>query len=329
MIITGLGHYHPQHKISNLFFESLDIDTTDAWIKERTGIESRYCVLTEEHIKALRTGETSIEQLRASDAFQTIADLSEEPWQIAKQRLNKGLTPELLICGTSVPDYYIPAHSSVIAEKLALPCVNFDAQTACSSFITNLAIAQGMMATQSIKSTAIFNIERYSLTMNYQDRQSCILFGDGATAAIVEDTASHGLKVLDILLDADPQGYDHVKIPTNDYFSQNGARVQKFAVSKTCDISKKILEKNQITINDIRYFIGHQANLRMLQSVCSRLQLNDEQHLFNVNTHGNQGAAGAPSVLSTHWDQYETGDIILVAVVGSGLSWGAALLQKC
>jgi 3-oxoacyl-[acyl-carrier-protein] synthase-3 len=329
--IHALGHFHPDTVIDNAFFEELDIGSDSAWVEERTGIVARRSVLQKDDIRALRRDETTLAQLRAEGKVMSIATMSEPAWALLRERY-PDLNPaaiDAVICGTSVPDFDIPANASTIAERLGLSCLTFDANSACSSFVLNLHLARNLIRSGAHKKIAIFNPERYSLRMNFNDRNSCILFGDGCSSAIISDQEKPGaLRVLDTIIVSDPSGYDLVKIPDGDIFSQNGKAVQKFAISKTLETTHEILERNHLTPDDITYFTGHQANLRMVTSAAERLGLSEEKHLHNVAGLGNQGAAGAPSVLSMHWDRFKSGDLIVIAVVGSGLTWGSALLQK-
>jgi 3-oxoacyl-[acyl-carrier-protein] synthase-3 len=329
--IHALGHYHPETVVDNSFFEELDIGSDSAWVVERTGIQARRSVLQKDDIRALRRGETTLEKLRSEGRVMTIATMSEPAWALLRERY-PDLNPaaiDAVICGTSIPDFDIPANASTIADRLGLNCLSFDANSACSSFVLNLHLARNLIRSGAHRKVALFNPERYSLRMDFSDRNSCILFGDGCSAAIVSDQAKPGsLKIIDTIIVSDPSGHDLVKIPDSECFSQNGKAVQKFAISKTLETTYSILERNQLTAKDITYFTGHQANLRMVTSAAERLGFSNEQHLHNVEALGNQGAAGAPSVLSMHWDRFKSGDLIVLAVVGSGLTWGSALLQK-
>ncbi len=329
--IHALGHYHPDTVLDNKFFEELDIGSDTAWVEERTGILSRRSVLDKQSIRALRTGDTTLAQLRADGKVMSLASMTEPAWALLCKRYPE-IRPEAIdavICGTSIPDFDIPANASTIAERLGLNCLSFDANSACSSFVLDLHLARNLILAGANKKVALFNPERYSLRMDFKDRNSCILFGDGCSAALVSNQPKPGsLKIIDTVIVSDPSGYDLVKIPVDHCFSQNGKAVQKFAISKTLEATHHILERNQLTANDIAYFTGHQANLRMVMSAAERLGLSTEKHLHNVESLGNQGAAGAPSVLSMHWDSFKTGDLIVIAVVGSGLTWGSALLQK-
>lgn len=328
VIITGMGHQYPSTYLDNDFFESLEIGSSAQWVEDRTGIKGRYSVLSLEHIRKLKDQAVSFEELRKDNQIPDLCSLVDASWTTTLERDKCELLPDILICGTSVPDYQIPAQASLVAKKLGIGPACFDVNSACSSFVTNLSVAKGMMQDRRIQSAAIFNVERYTTCLDYSDRRNCVLFGDGSASAILRKGKSlRGFRVLDTILHSDPSGSELVQIPMNGYFYQNGARVQKFAISRTCEVTEEIVEQNQLKIDDIRYFIGHQANLRMLTSACNKLGLEAEKHLYNVDTHGNQGAAGAPSVLSLNWNRFKDGDIVVVSVVGSGLTWGSALLQ--
>ncbi len=329
--ILSLGHFHPKTVLKNSFFDDLDIGSSSDWIEERTGIVARRTVLEPESIFALSRGHATLGQLRAEGKVTTIAELSEAAWVLLRERY-PDLDPnsiEALICGTSIPDFDIPANASTIAARLGLSCLSFDVNSACSSFVTDLHVARNLIRAGAHNTIAIVNPERYSLRCDYTDKNSCVLFGDGCSAALLSSTPRPGaLKLLDTFVASDPSGYDLVKVPDAGTFSQNGKAVQKFAITRTIEATETILTRNGLTPKDVRYFTGHQANLRMISSAAERLGITEDRHLHNVQELGNQGAAGAPSVLSMHWDTFQTGDLIVMAVVGSGLTWGSALFQR-
>lgn len=329
--LHAMGHFHPENILPNAFFDTLDIGSEGAWIEERTGIRSRRSVITAEDITNLRYGRKTLEQLRKEGRVMSIADLSKQAWDVLMKRLPDfdSSTVDTLICGTSIPDFDIPANACTIAAKLGWNCLSFDANSACSSFVLDLHVARQMISTGAQKTMAIFNPERYSLRMDFTDRNSCILFGDGCSAAILSSDPKPGsLRVIDTLLYSDPSGYDLVKVPEGECFSQNGKAVQKFAITRTIEVTEQILARNNLTPKNVKYFTGHQANLRMITSAADRLGIATDRHLHNVAELGNQGSAGAPSVLSMNWERFEKGDLIALAVVGSGLTWGATLLEK-
>lgn len=332
LFLTGMGHWFPDTILDNQFFDELAIGSSAQWIDERVGIRERRSVLSREDIVRLRHGQLTRSDLLQAGRIMSIPQMCQEPWRLAKERAGldeRGGQVAQVISGTSVPDWDIPANACAIAGELKLNAAAFDVNSACSSFVVNLHVARGLMTSGAADSVAIFNAERYTTRVNYADRSSCVLFGDSATAAILETTAPTGrsLELIDTIVRSDPAGYMHVRLPEGGYFGQNGAAVQKFAVTKTVSITHEILDRNDCVSANLRYFIGHQANFRMLASACEKNGIDPNRHLWNVDTRGNQGAAGAPSVLSTHWDRYESGDLIVVAVVGSGLTWGAALFR--
>lgn len=327
--IQSMGHYHPPTIVDNEFIDSLSIGSDAGWVKERTGIESRRSVMAPDDILAVKEGRETLRSLRKKERIASIADIASPAWDLLVERSSGKPQPDMIICGSSVPDFDIPANACTIAQRLGLNAVAYDANSACSSFIVDLHLARSMILSDLQNEIAIFNPERYSLRVDFNDRNSCVLFGDGSAAALVSgEEKEAGLKVIDTIIMSDPQGFEAVKIPDGEYFSQNGKAVQKFAISKTMDITRTIMDRNNLKAEDVDYFTGHQANLRMVFSATDRLGFSPEKHLFNVDQYGNQGAAGAPAVLSMNWDKFKSGDKIVVAVVGSGLTWGAALLER-
>lgn len=329
VVLTSIGSYFPKNIITNEFFDELNIGSSDEWVRSRTGIESRHSVLSHSDLKDLREGSTTLSRLRSEGKVEPISHMAEQAWQhMLSTRDQDTPSPDCVICGTSVPDFDIPANASTIAAKIGLSSTSFDVNSACSSFITNLATAKALHDNSSFDSTAVFNVERYTTRLNYEDKTSCILFGDAATCSILEsDPGKPGLELIDVIVRSDPSGYQQVTIPSSGLFSQDGKAVQKFAISKSCEAAETLMKKHGLTPKDIRFFVGHQANLRMLRSTVQKLGFSEEQHLYNVHKRGNQGAASVPAVLSEHWGEFEPGDYVLISAVGSGLTWGSALFR--
>ena len=329
IFLVSMGHGFPPHLIENEFFEDLGIGASAEWIRERTGIERRYSVLHPDTLRKLQNKSLSyLDVLRESNLGISISEFTVQPWEMVSQCANHSLAPEVVICGTSIPDYDIPSNASRIAARLQLNSFCFDANSACSSFLTDLLIAKGLLASHAFSTAAIFTPERYSIRLDYTDRKSSFLFGDGCAAAyLLRAPEANGFEVLDVNMRSDAAGWKSVQIPVGGYFEQNGAAVQKFAIKKTCESTDEILERNGFHLSQIKYFIGHQANLRMLQSVCTKLGISEAQHLYNVDQFGNQGAAGGPIVLSQNWHRFVPGDLVVMTLVGSGLTWGSALLR--
>ncbi len=328
--ITALGHYHPEQIIPNSLFEELDIGSSADWVAERTGILERRSCLTMDQIRDLRYGRTDAATLRDDPQTPKLADLSQKAWDYLSTRSPgsaEGL--DLVLCGTSVPDYEIPANACAIAGTLGLQSPAFDINSACSSFVVNLHCASSLLRSDGHKKIAVFLPERYTYRLDFADRATSVLFGDGCACAIVESGLKKGgLEVLGTIVASDPSKFDLVRINLGHKFYQNGQAVQKFAITRTIEATKAILDQCGYTIPEVSYFIGHQANFRMLTSAAEKMGFSPEKHIFNVDYFGNQGGAGAPCVLSMNWDRFKPGELIVVAVVGSGLTWGAALLRR-
>ena len=336
VVVTGMGHYFPQTVLDNKFFEELDIDTTESWIEERIGIKERRSVLTRDDIVRLRRGETNFLELKKQGRLMSIVDMSKPAWAMALERAlsgSRGEVPvDMVYNGTSIPDNDVSPNSCYVADALGLECAAFDVNSACSTFSLHLHMMKSFMETGRSKKSASFIAERFTTRQNYADRSNSILFGDSSIAAIVEAVSENsdvkGLQILDTFYTSAPSGAKQITMEYGDTFTQNGAPVQKYAITTTVSATKGILERNGLSVKDVKYFISHQANLRMLSSVLTRLGLTEEQHLFNIDHYGNQGASGAPAVMSQNWDKFKTGDIIVVTVVGAGLSWGSVLFKK-
>ena len=328
-VITAMGHWFPPHVIDNDFFATLNIGSSSEWIEARTGIKTRRSVLTPQQIRAIKDTPRALTGIRHDSCEWDIASFAQAAFAcLQKRKKVKTWRGEwLVICGTSVPDWDIPANACVIAAKLGLKGVAVDINSACSSFVVDLHFARRMLHAERNRKVLICNPERYSLRMDYNDRSSCVLFGDGSACAVVEN-GGKGLAIIDTEIYSHPADCDKVVIPDGGTLTQQGKAVQKFAISKTIEAAQAILKRNALTVANIDYFIGHQANHRMLQAVVTKLSLRAGQHLCNVVDFGNQGAAGAPDVLSQNWERLREGDTILLVVVGSGLTWGATILRK-
>lgn len=328
--INSCGHFHPSHEIPSGKFEQLGCGHEESWIVGRTGIEFRRSILTWPQIEQIVQGETSGRALQAKGDVMSAAQITMPALEHAKTRLGQAnWQPDLLLCGTSIPDFDIPATAATIANEAGIRCPVFDINSACSSFLTGLQTSASLISCGNYDRIALCIPERYTLRLDYTDVKSAPLFGDGAAVALLSNQPGRrSFELIDTVLDSNPSGHADVVIPPEGLFRQNGPAVQKFAIQKTCEITGRILEQNDLEIADIDYFISHQANLRMLKSVCSRLKVPEHRHLHNCARFGNQGAAGAPAVLSANWDAIESGSLVLMAVVGSGLTWGAALLKR-
>jgi 3-oxoacyl-[acyl-carrier-protein] synthase-3 len=331
MFIYSMGHYFPENVLDNTLFDKLDIGSAADWIQDRVGIVSRRSVLKPEQIIALRHGKINRQELKDQGSIESIASMSEKAWKVATSRTHVVLDSiDTVIGGTSVPDDDIPSSGCVIAAQVGMERIRgFDVNSACSTFVVQCHVMRSLMLSGMTKEGAIFCTERYTTRVDYSDRRNSILFGDSSIAAAVSSVNKPGsLKVIDSLVESAPSGWEHIHLPDGKFFHQNGAAVQKFAITKTIAAAQDILARNNLTCADAQWFIGHQANYRMLTSAMEKMGVPETSHLYNVVDRGNQGACGAPSVLSQNWDRYKKGDYIVIAVVGAGLTWGSLLLQK-
>lgn len=321
--VLGLGHWHPDAVIDNAFLEALGIETNDEWILERVGIRSRRTVLDLDYIRT--TGNADPRQAHAASVV-TNAQAGAAAARMALERA--GLQASdigLVLAGGCSPQHTIPAEACQIAAELGISATAYDVASACSSFAAQVHSLMNTKASALPDYILIVQAEMTTRTVDYRDRSTAVLWGDGAAAAILSPRKPGRFGVLGTVLHSDPSGWDKVSIPTGQHFRQNGPAVQTFAIRKSGDTWKELTtwfsQANP-------YFVGHQANFRMLSSVCERAGIPLDRHLSNVQDYGNCGAAGAPSVLSQNWDQFRPGDEVGLVVVGSGLTWGGVALRR-
>ncbi len=321
--ILGVGQAHPQTIIDNAFLESLDIGTSDEWIMERVGIKTRHSVLPLDYIRQTRNSDPRA----AYEVAQTTA--SNLGAQAAGMALSKaGIQASdigLLIAGISVPQMQIPAHACLIAAQLGIRVPAFDLNSACSTSAAQLHFLNGMDPKQLPDYILVVQAETYTMTLDFNDRNSSVLFGDGAAAFVLSAKHPGKAQIIASSFDSDPMNFDKVVIPAHGHFSQQGSAVQRFAITQTVSTYEKLIAQCQIPT--VSYFIGHQANLRMLESSCERIHIASENHLYNVNKYGNCGGCGGPTVLAEHWDNFKNQDYVALVTVGSGLSWGGVILR--
>lgn len=308
--ITGMGYHHPERVVDNAHFEA-NLDTTDAWIRERTGIiERRY---------ADETVDTS-----DLGAIATRRALHDAGWNADYV--------DLLVCATSTPDALIPSTACYIANKLGMPSIAFDVNAACSGFVYGLATAQGMMAAQGAQHVILCAAEKYSRVTDQTDRANAIFWGDAAASvALQAERPERGMEVVDILLKNRNEGADLVRTPIGGYFTMVGNRVKTIASDGMAGNVTELLERNGLEPADLRALVAHQANLRLVEKLAASFDIDDTRHWTNVEKFGNQGAAGAVTSLmqgieSTNGDLRD-GDLFLMVVYGSGFTGGSVLLR--
>ncbi len=320
----SIGAYIPPKIMSNADFEKI-IDTSDEWITKRTGIKER---------RIANEGEAS------SDLGARAGELAIERAGISKEEI------DLVICATVTPDFLcMPSTACLIAAKLGLPNVMaFDVSAACTGFVYALNVAKAFIESGMKKNVLIVGAEKYSAILDYTDRTTCFLFGDGAGAAIISATNDKSESIIDINCSSDGNYEDLIKTPgggSKNPCSQEvlenkmacikmkGNETFKLAVKTLTSDVKTMLEKHNLTNEDINHFISHQANYRIIKAVGEALDLSDEKTVVTVDKYGNTSAASIPMAMNYAFEQgkIKAGDTILFDAFGGGLTWGSALFK--
>jgi 3-oxoacyl-[acyl-carrier-protein] synthase III len=240
-----------------------------------------------------------------------------------------GITPRdvgLVIAGGCSPDTCIPAEAARIAKLLGISGPAFDVHSACSTFGVHVHLLD-QMGSNVPDYALIVSPENTTRVIDFSDRASCVLFGDATSAAVVSTRISSRARLVSSTFNTSVAGCDEVLIPRVAHFSQNGSAVQKFAIKQMSTLLGEIQDSVGEERQERVIYIGHQANLTMLEAVCRRCQIPAERHRVNIVNYGNQCAAGAPVVLSQNWDQFKPGDVVALVVVGSGLSWSSLRIE--
>jgi 3-oxoacyl-[acyl-carrier-protein] synthase-3 len=324
LYVHGLGHFHPENEITNRFLKELDIGTDEEWIMERVGIRSRRTVLALDYIRDTRNRDPS-QAMEA--ALYTHADTGVLATEMALERA--GITRDaigMVIAGSSRPGLSSPADACVIADALGMEVTALDINSACTSMWAAMYMLSNMRPESLPDYVLVVTPESLTTSVDYNDRSASVLWGDCTTAAIVSTRIPSSIQMLQNTVESSPAGYDKVVVPLFEHFKQEGRTVQMFAIKKTVRCLRKI-QKAFPSPGRRLNFVGHQANLRMLESVCRKCDIDDERHHSNVVEFGNGGAAGAPSVLSMNWDRWTDQDEVAVIGVGSGLTWASYVLR--
>ncbi|MDZ4165656.1 MAG: 3-oxoacyl-[acyl-carrier-protein] synthase III C-terminal domain-containing protein [Smithellaceae bacterium] len=324
LYLHGLGHFHPENVITNGFLEELDIGTNDEWITERVGIKNRRTVLPLDYIKTTKNLD-----IRAAyeAALYNNAQTGAAAARMAMERAK--VHPKdigLLISGSCTPDTLTPAESSTIAAELGIEATCFDLNSACSTFGMQINFLAAMKPEALPPYILLVQTENLTRSINYSDRAAAVLFGDGSSAAVVSAAVSSGRVIDSCYGDSNPANWEKVSIPRLGYFQQDGNAVQRFAIHKTTE-SLRVLMDSASAKGDCFKFIGHQANMGMLKTVCERAGLGEESHWYNVDQYGNTGCSGGPAVLSQRWDELRPGYQIAIVLVGAGLTWTHMMLK--
>lgn len=319
--ITGINGYVPEDKLTNADLEKL-VETNDEWITTRTGITERR-VLKGDHVG------TSV---MASEAVRgLLKKTNTDPSEI-----------ELVICATVTPDYMFPSTANLICTQVGIPNVgSFDILAACSGFLYALSVGSQFIESGRYKKVIVVGADKMSAIVDYTDRTTCVLFGDGAGAVLLEPTTNEeGL--IDFLLHSDGTGQDHLYMkgggscypPSHEtvdnkmhYIRQEGPSVFKFAVTKMADVSAEIMERNNLKGEDIAWLVPHQANKRIIDATANRMGIGSDKVMLNIQHYGNTTAATIPLCLHDYESQLKKGDNLVMAAFGGGFTWGAAYVK--
>lgn len=321
--ISALGTYVPPRLLTNADLEQM-VDTNNQWITERTGIRERHIV-----DKGVATSDLAVEAAKKALA----------------QRGIEASDLHAILVGTVTPDMFFPSTACLVQHKLgAKGAWGFDLSAACSAFLYALQVGTQFVATGAHKRVMVIGADVMSSIIDYTDRATCIIFGDGAGAVILEAADSDSLGVIDFVHEVDGSGGCYLYMPgggslhpstheTVDekmhYVHQDGQAVFKFAVRKQTELCEKILERNGIKASDIDVFIAHQANKRIINATADRLGLRPESVVINIDRYGNTTAGTIPLAMDTARQEgkLKKGDLVLLASVGAGFTVGATLLR--
>lgn len=320
-VITGIASYVPDDILDNEMLSKM-VDTNDEWITTRVGIKERR-ILHEEGKGSSYLGIQAVNRLFAENNI--------DPKTI-----------DLLICPTSNPDYRFPSTASVIAHECGLTnAYAYDIQAACAGFIVGMQDARGYITSGIYKRIVVVCAEMMSSMTDYQDRQTCPLFGDGAAAVLVEPTEDETLGVMDAEIHVDGTGLPHLLMKAGGsvkpasietvearehYVYQEGRVVYKNAVVDMLTSSQSVMKRNGLNAENLDWFVPHQANLRIIEAIGKRINLPDEKILVNIQRRGNTSAASIPICLDEYKDKLHKGDKIVLTAFGAGFTWGAMYL---
>jgi 3-oxoacyl-[acyl-carrier-protein] synthase III len=319
--ITGIQGYVPDYILTNKELETL-VDTNDEWIISRTGIKERRILKGE--------GKGSSDM-----GAEAVKGLLEKTNSTAEEI-------DLIICATATPDMIFPSTACVIADKVgAINCFAYDLMAACSGFLYALSTASKFIETGTYKKVVVVGADKMSSIVDYQDRATCIIFGDGAGAVMLEPTED-GLGIQDAILRSDGAGREllHMKaggsvkpasyatIDAREHFVfQDGQLVFKAAVKNMADVSGEIMERNNLTADDVAWLVPHQANKRIIDATARRMGVGNEKVMLNIERYGNTTNGTIPLCLWEWENQLNKGDNIILAAFGGGFTWGSIYLK--
>ncbi len=291
---------------------------------ERVGIRTRRTCLPLDYIRQTKNREPR-EAVEAALYGNTYTGTAAARMAIERSGL-KAEDIGMIISGSSAPDHSAPAESSSIAAELGIEVPCFDMTSACSTYGMQVHFLNSMKPEAIPPFVLIVNPENFTRVVDYSKRNDAALFGDATTASVLSAEHPSRITFAGSCFESKPSSWSKVTVPRMLYFQQDGNAVQGFAIRKTTDCLKALQSESQVEPSRFK-FIGHQANLGMLKTVCERCNIADENHWYNVADFGNTASAGAPGTLSQHWEDLLPGCEIGIAIVGAGLSWARLLLK--
>jgi len=319
--ITATGAYVPDFVLSNKLLETM-VDTNDEWITSRTGIKER---------RILKDKDKGTSFLAIKAAEDLLKKSGTNPEEI-----------DMVLLATTTPDMPVAATAVYVATQIgAVNAFAYDLQAACSSFLYGMSTAAAYIQAGRYKKVLVIGADKMSSIINYTDRATCIIFGDGAGAALFEPN-EEGLGLQDEILRSDGIGREYLKIEAGGsllpashetidngqhYVFQDGKTVFKYAVSNMADISEKIMQRNNLTNDDVNWLISHQANRRIIDATSSRMGLDESKVLVNIEKYGNTTSATLPLLLNDFEHLFKKGDNLIFASFGGGFTWGSIYLK--
>jgi 3-oxoacyl-[acyl-carrier-protein] synthase-3 len=319
--ITSVGGYVPEDKLTNFDLEKM-VDTNDEWIRTRTGIEERRILKGE----GLATSDMIVPAVK----------------QLCEKRGIEPMEIDCMIVATVTPDMLFPATANIACDKLgAKNAWGFDLEAACSGFLYALTTGAALIESGRYKKIVVVGADKMSAIVDYSDRSTCIIFGDGAAAVLLEPNYD-GYGILDSILRSDGSGchYLHMKaggslkppsietvVAKEHFIYQEGQPVFKFAVKGMADISAELLERNKLTGDDIAWLVPHQANKRIIDATANRMGLSHDKVMLNIQRYGNTTAATIPLCLWDWKHELNKGDLLVLSAFGGGFTWGATLVK--
>ena len=319
IIIKGIGAYTPSKIVTNDDLSKI-VETSDEWIRSRTGIKER---------RISQGEDTSYMGIKASEKAIELANLQREDI-------------DLIVFSTCTPDMFIPSSACIVQKEMGLKnAVAFDLNAACSGFVYGIDVARSLMKTNNYKNALVIGSENLSKVINWEDRKTCVLFADGAAAVVLSKSESEG--IIDSICKSYGDngeflsiGGREIKNPFMDksiskyqYLDMDGSEIFKFATSSVISSIKDILQKNNMTIDDIDYIVPHQANVRIIEYVAKKLKASMDKFYMNIDTYGNTSSASIPLALNEMYNKgiLQKGQNLLLVGFGGGLTYGSCLIK--